>query len=352
MAGKIRFGVYELDHDAMELRKHGVLVRLQEQPFRVLAMLSERPGEIITREQLQEQIWGDTFVDFDQSLNKAVNRVREALNDNAGTPQYIETVPRRGYRFIAPVAAISESPAPPLSPGAAPAPTEPTSHRSPSRMVTLAALAIVVVLTAIGISTVAWLSQHKKPTLQEATHITSLGFEPTLSRDGKLLAYTSSTGSGPFRIWVRQTAGGEAAPITSDSYPAYPPSFSPDGTRIAFYSERNHGIYIAPTLPGEPRLLVVTPFAEGPRFSPKGDSILYMQDYKAFTVSVETGQPADLPLNQDFRLRSPGFWSPSGNEILFYGVRRREQSKPPDWWIAPLAHGLSRMDSLPVFYQY
>ena len=122
MPGKIRFGVYELDRDAMELRKHGVPIRLQEQPFRVLAMLAERPGEIITREQLQEQIWGNTFVDFDQSLNKAVNRVREALNDNAGTPQYIETVPRRGYRFIAPVAAIScepeaQAPAAPVSPG-------------------------------------------------------------------------------------------------------------------------------------------------------------------------------------------------------------------------------------------
>ena len=106
MPGKIRFGVYELDRDAMELRKHGVPLRLQEQPFRVLAMLTERPGEIITREQLQERIWGNTFVDFDQSLNKAVNRVREALNDDAGTPQYVETVPRRGYRFIAPVAEI------------------------------------------------------------------------------------------------------------------------------------------------------------------------------------------------------------------------------------------------------
>src|ERR1700677_4149230 len=115
MPGKIRFGVYELDRDAMELRKHGVVLRLQEQPFRVLAMLAERPGEIVTREQLQERIWGNAFVDFDQSLNKAVNRVREALNDNAGTPQYVETVPRRGYRFIAPVAEIpaTEAPAPP-----------------------------------------------------------------------------------------------------------------------------------------------------------------------------------------------------------------------------------------------
>src|SRR6266849_9130838 len=88
----------------MELRKHGIRVRLQEQPFQVLAQLSERPGQIVTREELKERIWAkDTFVDFDQSLNKAVNRLREALNDDAGQPRYIETVPRRGYRFVAPV---------------------------------------------------------------------------------------------------------------------------------------------------------------------------------------------------------------------------------------------------------
>src|SRR3984885_6196940 len=141
MPGKIRFGVYELDRDAVELRKHGVLIRLQEQPFRVLAMLTERPGEVITREELQEQIWGSTFVDFDQSLNKAVNRVREALNDNAGSPQYVETVPRRGYRFIAPVAAIPQTEEPTVvNLGSAEGPARPGSHKPSSRTVVLAAL--------------------------------------------------------------------------------------------------------------------------------------------------------------------------------------------------------------------
>ena len=357
MAGKIHFGVYDLDRDAMELRKHGVLIRLQEQPFRVLAILAERPGEIVTREELQEQIWGNVFVDFDQSLNKAVNRVREALNDNAGTPQYVETVPRRGYRFIAPVAAPPQTEAqhstPAVSPASAEGPAQPTSHRSLSRAMVVAALAIVAVLAAVGTTTVVWLRRHRPPALQETRHITSFGFEPALSQDGKLLAYISSAGSGPFRIWVQQTAGGEATPVTTDSYPAYHPNFSPDGTRIAFYSERNQGgIYIAPTLPGEPRLLVATPDVEAPRFSPRGDSILYLQyikrdDYKAFTVSVDSGQPVDLALNQDFRFHGPGLWSPDGNEILFYGVRRREQNQPADWWIAPLAQGQPRLAHLP-----
>jgi DNA-binding winged helix-turn-helix (wHTH) protein len=102
--GKVRFGIYECDLDAMELRKDDARIRLQEQPFRVLASLLEQPGEIVTRVQLKERIWGtDTFVDFDQSLNKAVNRLRGALNDDAARPRYIETVPRRGYRFLPPV---------------------------------------------------------------------------------------------------------------------------------------------------------------------------------------------------------------------------------------------------------
>ena len=101
---KVQFGAYELDRDAMELWKHGHRIRLQDQPLMVLVALLDRPGEIVTREQLQQRIWAkDTFVDFEQSLNKAVNRLREALNDDAGQPRYIETVPRRGYRFVAPV---------------------------------------------------------------------------------------------------------------------------------------------------------------------------------------------------------------------------------------------------------
>src|ERR1700678_2828515 len=175
MPGKIRFGVYELDRDTMELRKRGVLLRLQEQPFRVLAMLAERPGEVITREQLQEQIWGNTFVDFDQSLNKAVNRVREALNDNAATPQYIETVPRRGYRFIAPVSAIPQTDEPALvNLGLAEGPARPGSHKPPSWTVILGALIIASMLAAIGLTI--WLRQPRKPILQEARLIKSFAW--------------------------------------------------------------------------------------------------------------------------------------------------------------------------------
>ena len=349
MPGKIRFGVYELDRDAVELRKHGVPIRLQEQPFRVLALLAERPGEVITREELQEQIWGSTFVDFDQSLNKAVNRVREALNDNAGSPQYVETVPRRGYRFIAPVAAIPQTEEPTfVNLGSAEGPVRPGSHKPSSRTVVLAALIMASVLAAIGITTISWLQRPRKPILRDARLIKSFGWEPALSRDGKLLAYSSSVGGGEQHIWVQQTAGGEAIQVTSGPDAVMTPDFSPDGTHIAFFSGRNGGgIYIAPTLPGEPRLLVATPYVKRPRFSPRGDSILYMQDLKLFTVSVNGGQPTALPLNQDFRVYSAPIWAPSGKEILLYGARNNQQKEAPSWWIVPLLAGHATPANLP-----
>jgi len=104
-AGRIvRFGVFEVDRVSGELRKNGSRIRLQEQPFQVLTMLLERPGEMVTRELLRTKLWpADTFVDFDHSLNTAVNKLREALGDAAANPRFVQTVARRGYRFIAPV---------------------------------------------------------------------------------------------------------------------------------------------------------------------------------------------------------------------------------------------------------
>jgi TolB-like protein/DNA-binding winged helix-turn-helix (wHTH) protein len=99
---RIQFGAFELDSAAGELRKHGIKIRLQEQPLQILQQLLEHPGEVVTREELQRHIWpADTFVDFDHGLYSAVQRLRDALGDTAETPRYIETLPRRGYRFIA-----------------------------------------------------------------------------------------------------------------------------------------------------------------------------------------------------------------------------------------------------------
>jgi len=100
----VRFGLFELDLQARELRKSGIRIKLQDQPFQILASLLERPGEIVTREELQKRLWpADTFVDFDLSLNSAVKKLRQALNDDSDNPRFIETLYRRGYRFIGPV---------------------------------------------------------------------------------------------------------------------------------------------------------------------------------------------------------------------------------------------------------
>jgi DNA-binding winged helix-turn-helix (wHTH) protein len=108
---RLRFGVFELDLRAGELRKHGMRVRLQEQPFQILAMLLAHPGEVTTREELQKKLWpADTFVDFDHGLNKAISKIREALGDSAESPRFVETVSRRGYRFLAEVKVADTAP--------------------------------------------------------------------------------------------------------------------------------------------------------------------------------------------------------------------------------------------------
>ena len=104
----VRFGPFEADLHTRELRKHGLKLKVQEQPFQVLAMLLARPGELVTREEIRSRLWPkDTFVDFDHALNAAVRRLRDALNENAESPRFVETLPRRGYRFIAPVVKLN-----------------------------------------------------------------------------------------------------------------------------------------------------------------------------------------------------------------------------------------------------
>src|SRR6516225_2737278 len=102
----VRFATFEVDLRAGELRKDGLKLKLGGQPFQVLAILLERPGEVVTRDELQNRLWPDTFVDVDHNLNTAVNRIREALGDSSENPRFVETLPRRGYRFIGPITAF------------------------------------------------------------------------------------------------------------------------------------------------------------------------------------------------------------------------------------------------------
>ncbi len=145
----VGFGVYEVDLQAGELRKQGSKIKLQEQPFQVLALLLEHPSDMVTREEIQKKLWpADTFVDFEHSLNAAVKRLREALGDSADNPRFVETLPRRGYRFIYPV---EGRPAPPISPSLpAPAGGKPVWRLAAAGFAVVALLAVLVGLNVGG----------------------------------------------------------------------------------------------------------------------------------------------------------------------------------------------------------
>ncbi len=145
----MRFGVFEIDLQAGELRKSGVKLKLQDQPFQVLMSLLEKPGTVVTREELRKKLWDtDTFVDFEHSLGTAINKIREALGDSADNPRFIETLPRRGYRFIAPVEGIDGTAA---SRQRAPARIETATGRSRQTSSLLAGLATVsAILVLLG----------------------------------------------------------------------------------------------------------------------------------------------------------------------------------------------------------
>ena len=170
-----RFGDFELDLRAGELRKHGVRLRLQGQPLQVLAALLNRAGDVVTREELRDQIWAaDTFVDFDHSLHNAIARLREVLCDSAETPRYIETLPRRGYRFIAPVEAVQ---LPSTVPSAPPerlsdAPVEPKRPQWPTALA--AGMLALLVITAAGF----WLTRALFQRTSAASRLNSIAVLP------------------------------------------------------------------------------------------------------------------------------------------------------------------------------
>ena len=156
---RVRFGVFEADLHSGELYKQGLKIKLQDRPFQILALLLERPGELVTRQELRDRLWSaDTFVDFDVGLNTAVKRLRDALGDDAETPRFIETLHRRGYRFLAPVqresAAVTAQAAPPADAKPAPHPEQASHGLQPKRRIPLAWIALaasVPLLVAFGV---------------------------------------------------------------------------------------------------------------------------------------------------------------------------------------------------------
>ena len=240
----IRFGPFTLDGRSGELRNGSTRLKVPDQSIAVLQALLERPGELVTREELRDRLWGpDTFVDFEAGLNAAVRRLREALNDSADTPRYVETLPRRGYRFIAPVDVVSTGlPAAPS--GTAPADASAAAPAEPVRgrrlRVRLALLALFA-LALLGAALWAGLRpDNAAPTEPAArpvpiTRFPGLEVEPAMSPAGNHVAFAwDGENEDNFDIYVRSIDGRSQLQLTSDASPDHAPAWSPDGLRIAF----------------------------------------------------------------------------------------------------------------------
>jgi DNA-binding winged helix-turn-helix (wHTH) protein/Tol biopolymer transport system component len=258
----VRFGLFELDLKAGQLSRNGAQLRLPQQPLQLLAVLLERPGEIVTREELRQRLWAsDVFVDFDHGLNKSVQKLREALGDSATSPRYIETIPRVGYRFIAPVRTGRvpiELPVnghmtqrPPESPLSLPAVLVTPKSKAPGMILA----AIVLGVCATAVIYFSWRSRPHPPQYTQLTDFTDSASTPALSPDGRMLAFIR--GSSPFmsadEIYVKMLPNGEARRVSSDPSIKYNLAFSPDGSQVAYtvMEDRTFSTYTVSVLGGE-----------------------------------------------------------------------------------------------------
>lgn len=223
LAGVVRFGVYEVDPQAGELRRNGVKIKLQEQPFQLLTILLERPGEVISREEMQRRLWpADTFVDFDHSLNAAVKRLRDALQDSADNPRFVETLSRRGYRFVAPVAGAVAS-------GQKAETTPQPRPLDIARWVAGAVLlvgACIVVFWHVGHSTSAGPALRERRLTANSPDLPV--YNASLSPNGKFLAY-----SDPRGVFVRALDTEESHPLSMpEGFRVHGLSWLPDGAHL------------------------------------------------------------------------------------------------------------------------
>jgi len=357
---RVSFGLFEADLNTGELWKAGFRVRLQGQPFKVLATLISKPGEVITREELQLQVWGsNTNVDFERALAGAVNKVREALGDSAENPRFIETLTKRGYRFIAPVTAIApvavpspshksasetipdesdpEAPSHPPTLVVAPAPSPQISALAPStssartgwssREKLLSALTAFLLLTTAG---GLWLSKRNAATpplrINQLTYYSPISIGPpnmesllTLVTDGDRVL-TSVIVDGMPRLSAIYTSTGEVQPLTMPRELATNSlaDISRDGSRLLLRShlssESEQPLWVVPSAGGS-ALRVGSVLAHDAAWMPDGSSILYANGNDLSVIHLDNGQAqtyAHLP-GRAFWLR----WSPSGKLLRF-----------------------------------
>ena len=335
----VRFGAYEADLLSGELRKSGIRLKLQDRPFQILAILLEHPGLVVTREQLQKRLWPeDTFVDFEHGLNTAINKLRDALSDEADNPRFIETLPKRGYRFIAPVSASvaprahlqavppANAPTPFPAPALSPAVHAGISHPAPtaapvkSRLTTyLAAFAMLLLCVAIF---VAWyfFSRYRGAAEHAEIRIAPLNGLPkegdaSFSPDGNQVAYVWAGEKGDYaHIYVSQIGAADSPRrLTSISDPAYEfaPAWSPDGRYIAFFrfnkKEQALSVYVTASLGGSERRLYTV------HSHRKVDALDWSPDGKflAFCDSPSPGEASQILLLSLDTLEVRPFTSPA-----------------------------------------
>jgi Tol biopolymer transport system component/DNA-binding winged helix-turn-helix (wHTH) protein len=329
----VRFGIYEADLSLLELFKGGVRIRIQEQPFRVLCLLLREPGALVTREEMQSQLWPDnTFVDFDKGLNAAVAKLRQALLDSAENPRFVETVPRKGYRFICPVKVIDAEPAALPLPGPPPV-IEPPHKRRRALLVWIAVAALALSLALYVLRSRPALNIMQEPLTM--SRVTGSGDLVTadISGDGKYAAYIRETAEGQ-SLWVKQLSADHELQIASlgrDESEGV--AFSGDGESIYFVRtsalDPDGALYRISVLGGEPQL-VLKGISGAPAISPDGQRLAYVRSTR-ITHGEDTLMTASLTGNRQRSLityPAPGIfhnrvvWSSDGERLIFVGLTK------------------------------
>ena len=340
----VAFGAYEFNSDSKELRKAGMRVRLEGQPLAILEILLDRPGKPVTREELQKKLWsGDTFVDFEHSLNAAVKRLRSALNDTADQPRYIETLARRGYRFVAPVENAQHERH--ISPREDVRPDVPDLlrvKRFPAWMylgIFLTVLSTVAAYFVYRAHTSA--RERKDRILSRVTFAKGLQVGATWSPDARLIAYASNQG-GKFDIWVQQASGGDPVQVTHQAGNNWQPDWSPDGKFVVYRSEEGEGgLFVIPAIGGEGREHRISSFGYDPQWSPDGSRILFQATgftrTNDFYVVSLNGEPPEPILREFFAGHelnvASAAWYPDGKKI---SLSIWNTTPIPEFWTIPL----------------